>query len=143
MIFVSGSKLSEQDNKNRKDLSLNERMDIPYKVKYFSPNQITIATDNVSGKPVWMLYSDAWHPSWKAEVNDKSVPIYIGDLAYKVVELKPGENTIHFHFENTLIVGLHRFWSVNAAVWIGILIGLMIKICLNQEEEIIHGSKIT
>ncbi|MBF0594319.1 MAG: hypothetical protein HQL22_05060 [Candidatus Omnitrophica bacterium] len=100
--------LRMDDTVSSTDLGLNSRLDLPYHVKLFSPNEVVIETVVPVGRPVWLLYSDIWHPSWRAEVNTKSVPVYVANLAYKAVPLAAGKNTVRFYFYSSILTFL--FW---------------------------------
>lgn len=53
-------------------------------------------------EPRWLYYADSYHPAWRATLNDEEVPIYEANLAFKAVEVFPGENVVHFHFAGFL-----------------------------------------
>lgn len=45
------------------------------RVTAFSANELELeaTVENESG--LWLYYADAWHPAWKASVNDEEAPI--------------------------------------------------------------------
>lgn len=68
-----------------------------YKILSFNPNQLKLELHLAMNQPrQWLLYSDVWHPFWKAWVNGKPAQIYRANLAYKAVQLDPGNNTVEF-----------------------------------------------
>jgi hypothetical protein len=67
-------------------------------VSRFSANNIELSVD--AGLGQWLVYLDNYHPSWRAYVNGKSVPIAQANIAFKAVKLEEGHNTVRFSFEN-------------------------------------------
>ncbi|MBI4839268.1 MAG: hypothetical protein HY806_09065 [Nitrospirae bacterium] len=53
-----------------------------------------------SGNNLWLYYADAWHPDWKAFLNDKPVYIAQANLAFKAIKLEKGENRVRFVFDD-------------------------------------------
>jgi len=107
------------------DLSQDQRLVIPYQVLFFSPDQIVISVDTKQSG-VWMQYSDAWHPSWKAKINGRSQKLYIGSLAYKALPLQRGKNVIRLYVGSKPVECLYGFFTVSSFVWIILLVGLLI-----------------
>jgi len=70
---------------------------LDFKVLLFNPNQLKVELHLAINQPrQWLLYSDVWHPFWKAWVNGKPAKIYRANLAYKAVQLETGNNTVEF-----------------------------------------------
>jgi hypothetical protein len=44
----------------------------------------------------WLLVTDRWASGWRAWVNDRETPIWIGNLAFRAVPVARGENRIRF-----------------------------------------------
>ncbi|MDP2652871.1 MAG: hypothetical protein Q8Q08_02445 [Candidatus Omnitrophota bacterium] len=99
-------------------LSRNQRLAIPYTVERFDANHFDVTVRNPSPGPAWMMYSDVWHPWWKAFVNGDEVPVYRANLAYKAVKLKPGENHVKFYFHSGILEWLLRGMGWQALAWV-------------------------
>ena len=108
------------------DLSQNQRLNIPYKLLSFSPNQIEISV-NVPQNGAWMQYCDAWHPQWKAEVNGRPQRIYLGSVAYKAIPLAKGINIVQFYFESNYLKAVYYYLMISSFIWMGFLIYLLIS----------------
>ena len=101
------------------------RLRLPYRVTRFDSNHLALSVEVPGGQPVWMLYSDVWHPAWTAAVNGISVPVYRANLAYKAVPLAPGPNRVGFSFRLPLLSWLQGLFTLNVLVWVGVLTGLL------------------
>ncbi len=108
------------------DLSQNQRLNIPYRIVSFSPNQITIAIDHVPQQGVWMEYADTWHSRWKALLNANPQEIYIGNAAYKAIPLEKGNNVVCFHFGSAPLMTVYYYLMVGSLIWMVLLIWLLI-----------------
>lgn len=114
------------------DLSANKRLNLSYEVLRFDANNIEISTQNDSPDPVWLFYSDVWHPLWRATVNEKRAPVYKANLAYKAVKLEPGANNVHFYFKSKFMSVLYLIFGLNALLWMMIILFITGIIVLNK-----------
>ncbi|MDI6743302.1 MAG: hypothetical protein QMD11_11270, partial [Smithella sp.] len=115
------------------DLSENKRLNVPYDVLRFDANHIEISMHNDSPDPVWLFYSDVWHPLWRATVNGKQTSVYKANLAYKAVKLEPGSNNVHFYFKSKLMSVLYLVFGLNALLWLMIIPCITGIIVLNKK----------
>jgi hypothetical protein len=54
-----------------------------------------------------LVLTDTWFPGWKATVNGKEVPIYLGNGLFRAVPVQPGNNEVVFRYEpRSFIIGL-------------------------------------
>ncbi len=90
-------KPSATANQNIK-LTKNSRVTIPFSILNFSANHIVINMNVPENSAKWLIYSDVWHPDWKAMNNQKPTTIYRANLAYKAVALSTGQQTIEFRY---------------------------------------------
>jgi hypothetical protein len=111
----------KDDPVDAQKLASDGRADVPYKMVLYAPNEVVIETTAPADRSSWLLYSDMWHPSWRAEVNGKPVPVYAANLAYKAVPLVPGDNKVRFYFHAPLLVFMHWFFAWNALAVIGVI----------------------
>lgn len=100
------------------------RLHLPYRVERFDSNHLEVTTEIPGPEPVWMLYSDVWHPGWKGRVNGQPALLSRANLAYKAVLLNPGHNRVEFEFHLGLLPGLQRCFAIQAFLWLLALAGL-------------------
>ncbi|MBF0521801.1 MAG: hypothetical protein HQL24_01970 [Candidatus Omnitrophica bacterium] len=136
VLFVSkgpqGNSLEKVPNDNSGSfLSGDNRVYIPCEIVSFSPNTLEVIVDIIDRPSAWLYYSDAWHPFWKATVNDKSVGVYKADIAYKAVPLVKGMNRVKFYYEDNKTVFLQFFFALNGLFWVGMGLYLAGRICFN------------
>jgi uncharacterized membrane protein YfhO len=87
-------------------------------VTRFDANRLTINVNNPARAASWMYYADAWHPSWRARVNGRTVPVYRANMAYKAIPIEDGDNLIELQFGSRLFSVLSAIVSLNAAFWL-------------------------
>ncbi|PKN53236.1 MAG: hypothetical protein CVU55_03230 [Deltaproteobacteria bacterium HGW-Deltaproteobacteria-13] len=123
------------------NLSANKRLHLPYSVKRFDSNNLEVTTSTHDVESAWLLYSDVWHPFWRATVNGKETPVYKANLAYKAVKLEKGFNAVHFYFKSGLISAFHLLFCLNALLWFVIIIYLTGNIAVNNRCNPINYQK--
>lgn len=111
-----------------RELSANHRLALAYQVGRFDSNNLEISVDTGDRLTTWLLYSDTWHPAWRATVNGQAVPVYRANLAYKAVRLKKGLNHVHFYFQSRPLNLFYRFLGIDALFWLVMLVFLAGKI---------------
>lgn len=104
------------------DLSSNKRLHLPYQVQRFDSNNMEVTTNINDLESAWLLYSDIWHPLWRATVNGKETTVYKANLAYKAVKLEKGVNNIHFYFHSKMISTFHMIFCLNALCWLILIV---------------------
>jgi len=72
------------------------------KINEFDANALDLEADVSDDNGAWLVYSDAFHPTWHAYVNHVEVPIYAAYTALKAVHLDKGLNQVHFKIKNSL-----------------------------------------
>jgi hypothetical protein len=107
---------------SQQPLSSNDSLSAAYQVQQFDSNNLALHVSNPQPSPIWLFYSDVWHPLWSATVNGRSVPVYRANVAYKAILLERGENLVRFHFGSTLFSLLASLHAANAAFWIGAVV---------------------
>lgn len=117
VLFVSSQNLKNTDDRHA-DLTANERLSIQYNVRRFDPNHVWLDVDVPNGGPVWLLYSDVWHPKWQAMANGQPLKVWQAAMAYKAVQLNPGKQRIEFNFYSPLWVWLLRFVGLSSLCWV-------------------------
>ena len=110
-VFRCGSK------ENVVPLQADERVQRDYQVMRYDRNEITISVANAN-EGDWLYYADCWHPLWSARVNERSVPLYKANLAYKAIQLNQGKNTVSFRLNSPRLTLFMRVLSWNALVWV-------------------------
>ncbi len=77
----------------------NDRINVPFRVVSFSSNQILLEVDNTFSKPVILAYSDAWHPNWKAWIEDNETEVIQTNFMLKSVVVPVGKHFIKFEYK--------------------------------------------
>lgn len=138
ILFLSDSENNKNKDHNNltssfdRPLSSNMRLHIPYVIRRFDSNNVEIEVDVQDQRGAWLLYSDVWHPFWKATINEKSVDVYRANLAYKAVKLNYGPNKLHFYFNSKTLSSLQFFFGLNSLLWLGTLIWLAMGIYIGK-----------
>ncbi|MBI3861058.1 MAG: hypothetical protein HY290_04100 [Planctomycetia bacterium] len=68
-------------------------------VTEFSANRILMQVDVPGAHPAWLVYADAWHPSWKARIDRREAPVLRANLGHKAVRVEPGAHDVEFVFD--------------------------------------------
>jgi len=102
----------------QRSLSVDDSRQLPYRVERFDANNLVVSVSNTAPEPVWMSYSDVWHPWWRATINGSPAPVYRANVAYKAVRIEPGENVVHFRFHSAFLAALMTLGAVNAGFWL-------------------------
>jgi hypothetical protein len=98
-----------------------EREELAYHIEQFDSNNLVLTVRNTTGSPVWLLFSDVWHPGWSATVDGRERPVYKGALAYKAVQLPPDSSRVHFRFSLRSVSSLYTFFSLCSIAWLAIV----------------------
>lgn len=94
-----------------------------YKIVSFSPNRLKLELNLARDQhQQWLLFSDVWHPYWQAWVNGKPTKIYRANLAYKAVQLDPGNNIVEFRISAPKITASYYGLMVYSIAAIAIII---------------------
>ena len=94
-------------------------------VKKFNYNEIIIDAINCTDKDIWLVYSDAYHPGWKATINDDLTKIYQAYIGFKAILLPPGESTVRMYFYQNRLAYSQYFIAIT-----GILFSIVFILCL-------------
>lgn len=119
--FPGDSLFIESDSNEYGISQSNNRLELEYRVLQFDANRLKLNVEVPDKNPVWLMYSDVWHPDWKAQINGVATKIFKANLAYKAVELFPGINTVEFEFTSPKINLLYRILGLMSFVWLGII----------------------
>ncbi|MCA9400168.1 MAG: hypothetical protein KC713_00975, partial [Candidatus Omnitrophica bacterium] len=110
---ISGAVLSAPT-----DPSSSDRISIPHEIKDFHANGITVLVDNQSAVPVWMMYSDVFHPHWHAFIDGERQPLFKANLAYKAVQIPPGKREVSFLYHSPRLTEIQTVWGIFGWFWI-------------------------
>ncbi len=69
-------------------------------VKYFDYNTLALAVTRPAAG--WLIYTDAYHPFWHAEIDGQAAPIEVANFAFKALKLDAGTHEIVFAFGSRL-----------------------------------------
>ena len=80
--------------------SLAPAQKVPAQVLKYTPNDLKL---NVScPADGWLLVTDRWAVGWRAKVNGMPADVFGGNLIFRAVRVRSGENTIHFYYPQHL-----------------------------------------
>lgn len=117
------------------DLSSNRRFHYPYKIQRFDANNLQVTTHINDMGSAWLLFSDIWHPLWRATVNGKKTTVYKANLAYKAVKLEKGMNNVHFYFYSNIIFMFHIIFFLNALSWLILIVYMTVIIVFHPSRN--------
>jgi hypothetical protein len=138
LLFVSEPQENGEETitvpwQSQQSLSEDDSRPLPYRLERFDANNLIVRVSNTESTPLWMFYSDVWHPWWRATVNGSPAPVYRANVAYKAVRIQPGENIVHFRFRSAFLAALAALGAVNAAFWLIAAGGMTIGVLSSSE----------
>ncbi len=89
-------------------------------VTNFHPNGLSLNVQNPYPEGAWLVYADAYHPAWRAWVDNKPTPVLRADLAFKALFVPFGHHTVRFGFAPSRLLASH------ALALFGLLAGLVL-----------------
>jgi uncharacterized membrane protein YfhO len=90
--------------------------EIPAQVLAYSPNELNIKVSCPADG--WLLVTDRWAAGWRAKVNGMPADVFGGNLIFRAVRVRSGENTIHFYYPQHLyFVMILVSWTTLVAVF--------------------------
>lgn len=110
------------------DLRADTRIKVPYQIDAFSANHLKLTAVIKPGEKAWLVYSDNWHPEWRASIDGKEVPVERANLANKAVLLSEGTHQIHFSFDAAYVRWIQLILAVCALAWIVIVLYMGLRI---------------
>jgi len=84
----------------------------------YTSDRILIKAHVKTPDGAWLVYADAYHPSWRARVDGQRVQIVRANLAFKAVSLTPGDHVIEFVFGTWQDIALSYFLWYFGACWV-------------------------
>jgi hypothetical protein len=91
--------------------------EIPAQVLAYSPNELNIKVSCPADG--WLLVTDRWAAGWRVKVNGMPADVFGGNLIFRAVRVRSGENTIHFYYPQHLYFAMILVsWSTLAAVFV-------------------------
>ena len=89
---------------------------ISAQVRKYTPNNLTLKVSCPAEG--WLLVTDRWAAGWRARVNGTPVEVFGGNLIFRAVRARAGENTIQFYYPQPLYFMLVLLsWSTLVAVF--------------------------
>lgn len=49
--------------------------------------------------PAWLLFSESFHPGWKATIDGREAPVYLANYNFMACFVPSGEHRVHFEFK--------------------------------------------
>ncbi len=93
------------------------------KVEDFHLNALKLSADVTAPQGAWLYYADAFHPGWKAYVDNTPVDIHKAYAAFKAVFVPPGRHIVRFVYFNGLQTVL-IIWVAIASAIAGLLLAI-------------------
>lgn len=66
-------------------------------LKYENGN-VSLETDTTGD--VWMVFSEAAMPGWRAYIDSKEVPLYVANYLFQAVQVPPGKHIVDFRYSD-------------------------------------------
>ena len=76
----------------------NEPIEARIEVSDYSANNLKATVHLENAKSGWLVYSDAYHPAWRAFVNGKETRIERAYLGFKAVYLDSSDSLVEFRY---------------------------------------------
>lgn len=89
---------------------------------YFNSNKHKFLVHNFNDVALWLIYADANNPNWHAYIDGVPTEIYPANLAFKAIQVPPGNHEVYFQFSKATII--HKMFFI-----MQIIIGFMLA-CL-------------
>jgi hypothetical protein len=90
-----------------------------------------VAKANVTApQGAWLVYADAFHPSWRATVNGAAASLHPANLAFKALHLPPGASEVRLWFDPPLSGILATTIAVGGAAGAAVMLGWMVAALL-------------
>lgn len=86
------------------------------RVTKFSANELVARVTVLRSDPAWLVYADAVHPGWKAEVDGRPAPVCEAYLSFKAVRLEKGTHTVRFFFQDGIRTFAQKALALLAAL---------------------------
>lgn len=96
--------LSLPDDKRITDLKEEERplpgtkMAGRVEVIEYTSNQLVLKATVEHDSPGWLIYSEPYHPEWRAYRDGEEIPLWLAYGAFKAVRVPPGTHEIRFQY---------------------------------------------
>jgi hypothetical protein len=83
----------------------------------YTPNHLDLQVS--CPKDGWLLVTDRWAAGWRAEVNGSPTEVFGGNLIFRAVRVRAGENTVQFFYTQRLYLALLIFsWGSLVVVFV-------------------------
>lgn len=90
-------------------------------VEEYSTGRVKINARVDDPEGAWLVYSDAYHPGWKAKVDGVPAKVLRANVAFKALKLTPGAHTVEFSFgtllDRSLAFILWHFFALGIAAY--------------------------
>jgi hypothetical protein len=128
-LFVAALPDRPSELPNPACLKDNDRLALEYTVERFDSNNLVLTVHNTTDAPVWLLYSDVWHPGWRAEVDGQRTFLHRAALAYKALQVPAGTSRVHLYFRQRSLTFLYGLFAGCSLLWLVVLAGLTVRLC--------------
>jgi len=120
----------DKDEQTRESTqSLQER---GIKVTGFSNNHISMQVA-VDSPAAWLYYADAYHPDWRAYIDNVRAEIVEANYAFKALQLPQGNHVVEFRFDSRLIFKL--FCLINIIGFLTVFVAMIAGCFLARQRD--------
>lgn len=116
--------------------SLPDPAPVQHAVEQFDANGIRISLNvpPADGQQ-WLLYSDTWHPNWRAWVNESPTPVYLANIAYKAVPVMAGHNVVEFRIASHSISNAYVGAAFASLLGLALIGATATRVGLKEDEN--------
>jgi hypothetical protein len=101
-----------------------------WSVSKFTLDEIVVSVNVTAEGGAWLVYSDAYHPGWKATVNGEKAPVEEANLAFKGIQLSEGHNLVQLKFNHGLSYALSYLIAILGVVFSLYVLGLVVSLII-------------
>ena len=82
----------------------------------YTPNNLTLKVSCPADG--WLLVTDRWATGWRAKVNGMPADVFGGNLIFRAVRVRSGENTVQFYYpQHVYFAMILVSWTTLVAVF--------------------------
>ena len=102
-------------------------------VTRFALSELVAKANVTAPQGAWLVYADAFHPSWRATVNGTATPLHPANLAFKALHLPAGASEVRLWFDPPLSGILGPTIALGGAAGAAVVLGWMVAALFRGE----------
>ena len=95
-MFASAQEGTIDAGTARRLEALDAARNVPVRIRRYLPDELVLTVE--CPEDGWLLVTDRWGRSWKANVNGVDTPIWGGNFVFRAVAVRAGLNQVSFHY---------------------------------------------